>query len=265
MLRDIIPMIPEHKVYNEAFFGGGAIFFAKKEVHNETINDMSNFVINFYRQAACNFDKLKELIEGCLISRTIHKRCLEVYYQRTPAGDLERAFAFWYLSNFSYACKLGGGIKYSNDQHTNVAKVLKRKKIDFCLLMKKRLENAQIECNDALKVMRSRNVESAFHYIDPPYMHADQGHYTGYNEDQFENLLMTCEEIKGKFLLSNYRSKMLDSYVKDNRWNYIEITKNNPGMRSKKPQEKIEVLVWNYEINHIVNNQLKLFNNQLTI
>lgn len=35
MIPHILPLIPEHEVYTETFFGGGAIFWAKPKVPNE--------------------------------------------------------------------------------------------------------------------------------------------------------------------------------------------------------------------------------------
>lgn len=39
MLKDILPRIPEHRIYTEVFFGGGAVYWAKQPVEVEVIND----------------------------------------------------------------------------------------------------------------------------------------------------------------------------------------------------------------------------------
>ena len=31
LIKQILPLIPKHRIYTEAFFGGGAIFFAKEQ------------------------------------------------------------------------------------------------------------------------------------------------------------------------------------------------------------------------------------------
>ena len=49
MITKILPLIAEHKVYCEPFFGGGAIFFAKEPAQVEVINDTNKEVVNFYR------------------------------------------------------------------------------------------------------------------------------------------------------------------------------------------------------------------------
>ncbi|QZT36681.1 DNA adenine methylase [Halosquirtibacter xylanolyticus] len=40
-----------------------------------------------------------------------------------------------------------------------------------------RLQNVQIECTDALRIINSRDQEEAFFYCDPPYFNSDCGHY----------------------------------------------------------------------------------------
>jgi len=39
MVKEILPLIPEHNSYVEAFVGGGAIFWNKPPSKLETIND----------------------------------------------------------------------------------------------------------------------------------------------------------------------------------------------------------------------------------
>jgi DNA adenine methylase len=48
MIPHILPLIPEHKIYVEPFFGGGAIFFAKEPSKIEVINDIDKRVYNFW-------------------------------------------------------------------------------------------------------------------------------------------------------------------------------------------------------------------------
>lgn len=49
MLGYILPLIPDHTLYVEAFSGGAAVFFAKKPSKAEVINDLRGDVVNFYR------------------------------------------------------------------------------------------------------------------------------------------------------------------------------------------------------------------------
>jgi DNA adenine methylase len=45
-----------------------------------------------------------------------------------------------------------------------------------------RLQNVQIECADALRIIRS-GIRGVILYCDPPYIGTDMGHYDGYTGD----------------------------------------------------------------------------------
>ncbi|MBF1117067.1 MAG: DNA adenine methylase, partial [Solobacterium sp.] len=67
----ICSFIPEHKVYLEPFFGGGAIFFNKKQkAHIETINDLNDDVFNFFKTLRDDSESLIRAIELTAYSRS---------------------------------------------------------------------------------------------------------------------------------------------------------------------------------------------------
>lgn len=245
MLPNILPIIPKHDIYTEVFFGGGAVYWAKQPAKNETINDRLDYVINFYTQLKTNFSQLSKLIQASLVSRSMHNKALLILRNGTMFSELDRAWAFWYCSNFSYGNKIGGGLKYSNEQSMVVPRVMESKKNDFTKNLVERIENTVIENKDALVVLDSRNHKDAFHFIDPPYPGADMGHYKGYTFSDLENLLNVCEKLKGKFILCNYQSELLDEYVLKNKWISTMHTFRNKGMR-KNNREKFEHLVMNF-------------------
>jgi DNA adenine methylase len=79
MARHILPLIPEHRLYAEPFFGGGAIFFGKPKSHTEVINDLNSFVVNFYQQLKDNFPTLQRLVQATLHSRDLYRRAKVMY------------------------------------------------------------------------------------------------------------------------------------------------------------------------------------------
>jgi DNA adenine methylase len=107
----------------------------------------------------------------------------------------------------------------------------------------------QIECCDALRIIRSRDVKDAFFYLDPPYVGADQGHYDGYAQEDFDALLKLLETVTGKFLLSSFHNKSLDEFTKRNGWSRFEIKREcSMTNRFDTPKIKTEVLTANYPI-----------------
>jgi len=248
LMHYLLPLIPPHQVYTETFFGGGSLFWAKNPSGIETINDRLDICINFYKVLKTNYKKLKPLIDQSLISRTMHNEAKDICKGKIQCSDpIKRAWAFWYATNFSFANKIGGGYRYSNDAHTSVCLTLHLKKQEFTDLLVSRLEHVYIENADAVKVLKSRNTKDAFHYIDPPYMNADQGHYKGYTTDDFELLLEWCAiECKGSFLLSNYPSDILSQYVEKYGWQMQTLNHSSKHGLKQLHRKKMETIVFNY-------------------
>jgi DNA adenine methylase len=251
MLSYILPVIPPHEIYVEPFFGGGAVFFAKHPAKLEIINDLNNIAITFYKQLKNNFSELERMISVTLHSRTEKRRAWLIYNNPEKYTDVELAWAFWVETNMSYANKIGAGLRYATSQHSFPPHTTDNKRKNFTERLAKRLERTEIECMDALRVIKSRDRRQTFFYIDTPYFNADQGHYKGYSIENFTQLLDILENLKGRFLLSNYNSEILTEYTVKNKWYKIEVKKPLMNRKGKTTEEKTEVLVANYNINHI--------------
>jgi DNA adenine methylase len=92
-------------------------------------------------------------------------------------------------------------------------------------------------------------VGDAFFYLDPPYVGVDQGHYNGYSQEDFDNLLGLLETIRGKFLLSSFRNKSLEDFTRRNGWSKMEIKREfSMTNRFDNPKIKTEILTANYLI-----------------
>ena len=237
----ILELIPEHRVYCEPFFGGGAVFFAKKPSQVEIINDTNKELINFYEVVKTDFAALEREINLSLHSRDMHRQA-EVIYENPDMFDrVKRAWAVWMLANVSYACKLDGCFGY--DRTGGMSKKLDNKRETFTEEYAKRLRRVQIECCDALRVIKSRDTADTFFYIDPPYVGSDQGHYDGYTQEDFNALLDLLGEIKGQFLLSSYRNEYLKECIAKHGWHTVEINMQcSMTSRSSHVHGKVEVL-----------------------
>ena len=227
MAKDFLPLIPEHEIYTEAFFGGGAIFFLKEPARVEIINDLNGEVINFYRVITTDFWRLNELIQSTLHSRQQYEEAMVIYNYPKMFDPVKRAWAFWILTNQGYVCKIGS---WGYDARgTTMQSKVEGKKLEFDRSIRTRLERAQIECNDALKVLDSRDSDQTFHYIDPPYVGTNMGHYSGYSDEDFARLLDLLARLHGKFLLRHVR--------------YFDKQLSASGVKGKR---KVEVLVGNF-------------------
>ena len=248
LLSKILPLIPKHRIYTEAFFGGGAVFFAKEPSESEVINDTNNMVVNFYEVCKTDFDSLKTKIEATLFSRATYTVALTMYRMPHLFSREQCAWAFYVGTNMGFSCQIGS---WGYDKYSKRVKVFRNKKLLFDIAIYKRLENTQVENNDACKVIESRDMEDAFHYVDPPYIDSNQGHYAGYSENDYKQLLDVLSNVKGKFLLSSYPSDILRAYAEKNGWHTKIFDKPLSARKAEtgKPRpRKIEVLTANYPL-----------------
>lgn len=249
MLQHILPNIPEHKIYTETFFGGGAVFFAKEKVESEIINDTNAMVINFYEVCKTDFENLKTKIEATTFSRATYSVAWTIYRMPHLFNKLQQAWAFYVATNMGFGCRIGS---WGFDKYSKRVKAFQNKKLQFDGTIFRRLSNVQIEHTNACKVLELYNTDDAFHYIDPPYINSNQGHYGGYTEADFEKLLDTLSNIKGKFLLSSYPSKILDAYIQKNGWYTKQFSKPLTAKKAiagkSRDSKKIEVLTANYPL-----------------
>ena len=250
MLPYILPKIPTHIMYVEPFIGGGAIFFGKEKSAIEVINDTNREVVNFYNVVQNDFVSLEKEIRITLHSRDLHRKASTIYNNPDLFNEIKRAWAFWTLATQSFSAIIDGSWGYDISKNVTSKKIM-NKRNSFSEEVAIRLQDIQIECTDALRIINSRDRVDRFFYCDPPYYNSDCGHYDGYSIEDFETLLKTLSKIEGKFLLSSYPSDILTEYIKNNKWHTVHYDKHvSVGVsRNEKPRKsKTEVLTANYPI-----------------
>jgi len=248
MVRHILPLIPGHNLYCEPFAGGAAIFFAKPPSGVEILNDTNRELVNFYRVVQNDFVSLEKEIQITLHSRDLHRKASVIYNNPDMFSEVKRAWALWVLSTQGFAGQLDSSWGYDVAKN-RTSKQLNNKKEAFTINLAIRLQNVQVECADAIYIIRSRDSNDSFYYADPPYYNANMGHYDGYSIDDFELLLKTLSTINGKFMLSSYPSDILKEYINKYNWHSKGFEGNvTVNAKSGMNKKKTEVLTMNYTI-----------------
>lgn len=248
LLATIVSKIPTHTLYCEPFLGGAAVFFGKEISAVEVINDTNKELINFYRICKEKFLDLQALVRITLHSRKAHQDAKIINDNPHLFTDVQRAWAVWVLSSQSFSSILGSSWGYDKGKRTTTKKISNKREA-FTEELAIRLQDAQIECADALYIIQSRDGVDSFFYCDPPYYNSNCGHYDGYTIEDFERLLQTLANVKGKFLLSSYPSELLKKYVKANGWHQWSLESGvTVNKKSGYMKRKVEVLTANYPI-----------------
>lgn len=245
MLPHLREVQPEHDGYTESFAGGLAFLFDKVPAKKfEVINDTNGAVVNFYTQFKENFSELNKLVQSTLHSRKCYQDAKIIYENPHLFDEVLRAWSFWMLTNQGFASKIGS---WGYDRSSgSIERRNNNKKLMFTEEIAARLERVQIECTDAIKVIESRDTPATFHYVDPPYVSSNQGHYAGYTIDDFERLLNCLASVNGKFLLSSYNEPLLQEFTKKHGWTSMKFNKQLSASKVG-TKRKVEVLTMNYD------------------
>lgn len=253
LIPELLRLIPPHKQYVETFTGGGTLFWCKPPSHNEVINDMNTAVTNFYWQVKTNFEALEKMISATLHSEAHYLRSREIVNEE-KADPLERAWALWCQTSMTFSSIIGGGFAFGTN---GCGYTTKNRRERFTDKYAQRLESVEIFTRDAIELIELKDTPDTFFYCDPPYVSSEQGHYDGYTEAHFINLLSALQNIRGKFLLSSYPEKALMQWREEcsveklgaeRGWRCKDIRQivSIDGKREEK-KFKVECLTWNYQ------------------
>jgi DNA adenine methylase len=156
LAETIVSLIPPHRIYVEPFIGGAAVYFAKPPSEVEVINDINSEIVNFYEVIKKDFEALQKEIESTLHSRKAHKQARIVFENPEMFSRVKRAWAVFTLANMSFGSDMTAGYGYDISGRKTAAFANKVKTFTA------RLQNTQIECYDALKVIKSRDTPETF-------------------------------------------------------------------------------------------------------
>lgn len=202
----IVKLIPKHTVYCEPFCGGAAVYFAKPPVnpsntayYSEVLNDTDNMIYTFFKVLRDNSHDLMKMVDYSLYSQFEYQLSKELCYSK---DDLEKAYYFWININQSFAKQKNTGWGTAN-YGPNSAEIFYKRKNRVRNAIE-RVQKTYISCEDALKCIKRWDSPHTFFYCDPPYPGTNQGHYEGYTQKDFENLIETLDSCEGSFLLSCY-------------------------------------------------------------
>jgi len=238
----ICSLMPPHSIYVEPFCGGAAVLFSKgipgvanTHHYREVLNDRDERLVILYRvcQDAHLRAQLLDRLRATPFSRAEHQRAGAILDAPDGHTEVERAWAIYVELNQGYASLIGGGWRASPRGQNQAATWDSRLgRLEGAM---ERLADVALECDDALAVIKRWDTPATCFYVDPPYPETDQGHYSGYTQEDFEALIDVLKSIKGSAMVSCYGNPAIPK-----NWARFEI----PSIcQTAKPGEKERVEV----------------------
>ncbi len=234
--------------YAEIFFGGGAVFFKKKQSILESINDLDESVYNLYKQLKDNPEEMKRRMDLTLYHETELKNSVKAVKNPEGVSPIDLAvhrFNILYLgfsSSFSFGFASSAEIKNPNISNRKNA-------ISKIPEITKRLKDVQIFSRDAKKMIKNIDSKETIFYLDPPYPEARQdGYLKKFSNEEFIELLEILKNIKGKFILSFYMRDWMEEHLQKNwiiKTREIRLLSTNERLVGQQIRE--ETIARNYE------------------
>lgn len=237
----ICDYIPKHDVYLEPFAGSLAVLFNKPRSHIETVNDLDEDVVNFFRVLRNCPEELKRVIEFTPFSRSEYKAS---YEDTTDSVERARRFAVKCWMGFGCGNLYRNGFR--SGQQTNSPNPAKAwaELPETVKLAAERLKGVQIENLPATELIKRYDTPDVFIYADPPYLRTTRKEYLYRHEmleEDHEILLKLLSEHPGKVLLSGYDNDLYNDVLRG--WN-----KAQKDTTAECGRKRTETLWMNYDL-----------------
>ena len=187
----LVAMLPEHTTYVEPFAGSAAVFFAKKPVKTEVLNDADPDVAQAYKLIKSMNDKQIEKLKK--MNWVGSKSAYLKVYDSKPSKDIEKLYRFLYMTHFSYG-------RLRTRSFNPGADGVPARTADRLATFGPRLRNVKLYSGDYAEVIKKYDSKDTVFFLDPPYAgyNVNVGEKT-FKEEEFVGIL---KSLKGKFLLT---------------------------------------------------------------
>jgi DNA adenine methylase len=164
--RQIVPLMPAHRVYLEPFAGGAAMLFVKPRAERETLNDLDGTIMRFWRALRDRPDELAAAVASTPYGRDEwraardHDAQDDVEAARRLLVEVDQSFSRSRRS-WSPPCLGDGRGRWQPGSWGNLPPKL--------LAAASRLQAVALESGDAVDLIPRWDLPESLIYCDPPY------------------------------------------------------------------------------------------------
>ena len=210
MVNKLVPLIPEHRTYVEAFGGGGSMLLAKKPSEIEVYNDLNSGLVNFFRvlRDKIGFEEFQRLVSLTPYSREEFLKFRDEWH--LSEDEIERAHKWFSVARMSFSGIFGESFGYSRTSSSRgMAQCVSSwlGAIERLPEVCQRILRVLIENKDALDLIETFDAPDTFFYLDPPYVMSTRksgGYKHELTDDDHKGLIDLLLKLKGKVMLSGY-------------------------------------------------------------
>lgn len=248
----IVSLLPDHEHYVEPFCGGLSVLLAKRPSQMETVNDLDNHLMAFWRVLRARPD---ELMRACALTPHSRAEQIAAYQPLDGADELEVARRVW----VRLAQGRSGMLRRTGWRHhvhpagsaTSMPGYLEAY-VDRMAAAAERLHAVSLECLPALDLIAKYGSHpSVLLYVDPPYLGSTRGWGRQYQhemktDDEHRELAAVLADCHATVVLSGYHSPLYDELYEG--WHRYELATSTGNAKAAKA--RVEVLWANRPLGH---------------
>lgn len=245
MAKEIISLLPIHKVYVEPFGGGGSILTQKKPSKIEVYNDIDADLVNFLMVLR---NRRNELIESLITLPSSRFLCQKWQHESLPEDELERATIWFYLLRQRISPKnasLVSGWRASKNINTAVDYQNALKKLTA---FEERWRHVMIECVDFRRIFEIYDSPDTVFVVDPPYVGKENQYKGNFSYQDHVDLAEILSSIQGKAIVTYYECDLVNHLYSD--WNRVRTdgyVGSSVVKKQKKRKKEKELILMNFE------------------
>ena len=240
----ILPYLPTNAFhFCDVFGGSAAVLINRRPSPVETYNDIDSELVNFFEVLRNDAEVLiraigltpfsrQELVMACAPERGLSKveraRRFYVRARQTRTGLAQTSSeGRWAHCVLTSRAGMAGAVSRWLGAIDGLPEIVQR------------LQRVQIENAPALEVIRRYDSKQTLFYLDPPYVHESRGDAKAYahemSDDDHRELATQLNSIKGRAVLSGYRSLLYDTLY--SKWTRVDapqkICNSSKGIRQE--------------------------------
>jgi DNA adenine methylase len=242
-------------LYREPFAGGLSVLLQlNPEGLSEAVNDLDGDLSNFWRVIASEdcFARFKRMAEGTPFSSTEWESSEYVRKWIMLADPILLAVRF-----FIHCRQSRQGLRKDfatptrrlrRGMNENVSAWLSA--VEGLPEVHARLKRVEVQNMKAVDFIRQYDDPEAVFYCDPPYLHSTRTVTDAYRHEmgdtEHAELLVCLSKIKGRFLLSGYKSELYGEAAERYGWRRVDFEIDNKSGAGETKQLRTESVWMNY-------------------
>ena len=242
----ILPYLPadaEH--FCDVYGGSAAVLVNRRPAPVETYNDLDSDLVNLF---AVLRDQPEHLVRQIGLTPFSREELAKACQPESGLAPLERARRFYVRARqtrtgLAQTSSEGRWAHCVLTSRAGMAGAVSRwlGAVEGLPEIAQRLQRVQIENAPALEIIQRYDTPRTLFYLDPPYVHGSRGDAAAYgyemSDDDHRELAAMLQHIKGRAVLSGYRSPLYDELFAD--WHRVDADEKLCNSSKGKRQESL--------------------------